>query len=89
VEVSEEMANSDVPEVSRMVRQAVEAGRPYLDEDRCDLLLEAADRGDLAAIHDLLVEGMILLRGLGFTRRLLQEVDSACEASCPGSRLIH
>lgn len=74
------MANENLDEVRRMIRQAVEAGRPYLDEDRCIGLMEAADRGDLSTVHDLLVEGMIELKGVSFTRWLLQEVDTKYEA---------
>jgi hypothetical protein len=73
------MVNENLNEVRRMIRQAVEAGRPYLDEERCSGLMEAADRGDLSTVHDLLVEGMIELRGISFTRRLLQEVDAKYE----------
>ena len=69
------MANDTLHEVRRMIEHAIEAGYPYLDDDRCALLLEAADDGDLSAIHDLLVEGMIELRGFDFTRKLLQDVD--------------
>ena len=83
------MPDSNVLEVSCMVRQAVEAGRPYLDEERCVLLVEAADRGDLLAVHNLLVEGMIELRGIGFTRKLLQEVDGGCAHAGTGFRAFH
>jgi hypothetical protein len=37
------------------------------------------DAYDLSTVHDLLVEGMIELRGIGFTRLLLQEVDAKYE----------
>jgi hypothetical protein len=83
------MDNGNLDEVCRMIRQAVEAGRPYLDEDRCKGLVEAADRGDLTTVHDLLVEGMIELRGLGYTRRLLQEVDDTCETTGSRSGFLH
>jgi hypothetical protein len=72
-----------------MIQRAVEAGRPYLDEERCTGLMEAADRGDLATVHDLLVEGMIELRGVGFTRRLLQEVDTKYKTDGPRSEFLH
>jgi hypothetical protein len=77
--MSGRMANENLDDVRRMIRQAVEAGRPYLDEERCTGLMKAADRGDLSTVHDLLVEGMIELRGVGFTRQLLQEVDARYE----------
>lgn len=83
------MANENLDEVRRMIRQAVEAGRSYLDEDRCTGLMEAADRGDLSTVHDLLVEGMIELRGIGFTRRLLQEVDAKYGTGGKRSGLLH
>ena len=70
------MANDALHEVRYMVQRAIEGGLPYLDEDRCALLIEAADEGDLFLVHDILVEGMIELRGIDFTRKLLQEVDS-------------
>jgi hypothetical protein len=81
------MANDTLHEVRRMVQRAIEAGHPYLDEDRCALLLEATDDGDLSAIHDLLVEGMIELRGVDFTRRLLQDVDGRHETDMALHRL--
>ena len=87
--MSGRMAHANLNEVRRMIRQAVEAGRPYLDEERCTGLMEAADRGDLSTVHDLLVEGMIELRGIGFTRRLLQEVDAKCETGGTRSEFLH
>ena len=83
------MANENLDEVRRMIRKAVEAGRPYLNEDRCTGLMEAANRGDLPTVHDLLVEGMIELRGIGFTRRLLQEVDTKYETGGTQSGRLH
>jgi hypothetical protein len=70
------MVNDMMQDVRHIVRQTVEAGLPYLDADRCTLLIEAADRGDLSTVHDLLVEGMIELRGADFTRRLLEDADN-------------
>ena len=70
-----------------MVQRAIEGGLPYLDGDRCALLIKAADEGDLLLIHDLLVEGMIELRGVDFTRKLLQEVDSRQEPETALQRL--
>ena len=81
------MDNDALLEIRRMVRKAVEGAHPHLDEDRCALLVEAADQGDLKSVHDLLVEGMIKLRGAEFTRRLLDEVDSRCNLDSPGRRL--
>lgn len=83
------MISDSHDEVRHMIRQAVEAGRPYLDESRCTGLIEAADRGDLATVHDLLVEGMIQLKGIGFTRRLLQEVDKEYETGGTQLGLLH
>jgi hypothetical protein len=83
------MANENLNEVRRIIRQAVEAGRPYLDEERCSGLVKAADRGDLSTVHDLLVEGMIELRGIGYTRRLLQEVDSKYQTGGALSGFVH
>jgi len=87
--MSGRMANENLDEVRRMIRQAVEAGRPYLDAERCTGLMEAADRGDLSTVHDLLVEGMIELRGIGFTRRILQEVDTKYETGGARSGFLH
>lgn len=87
--MSGRMANENLDEVRRMIRQAVEAGRPYLDEERCTGLMEAADRGDLSTVHDLLVEGMIELRGIGYTRQLLQEVDAKHETGGAISGFLH
>ena len=81
------MANDTLRQVRCMVQRAVEAGHPYLDEHRRALLIEAADEGDLSMIHDLLVEGMIKLKGIEFTRRLLQEVDSKHDSDLALHRL--
>ena len=87
--MSGRMANENLNEVRHMIRQTVEAGRPYLDEVRCTGLMEAADRGDLSTVHDLLVEGMIELRGIGYTRRLLQEVESKYRTGGDRLGLVH
>ena len=68
---SEVVAVEEIDDIRREVRNAVAGGRSYMDSRICAALLEAANRGDLPAIHDLLVANMIELRGLSFTCRPL------------------
>ena len=69
---------NEIDDIRQMVRTTVEAGREYMDSRTCTALLEAANRGDLPAVHDLLVANMIALRGASFTCSLLQDIDHRC-----------
>jgi len=73
---AEETILEGISEVRRMVLDCVENGRHHLDAYRCEALREASDRGDLLAVHDLLVASMIELRGISYTLGLLKEEDA-------------
>jgi hypothetical protein len=80
---------NEIDDICRMVRKTVAAGREYMDSRTCTALLEAANRGDLPAVHDLLVANMIKLRGASFTCSLLQDIDQKCASAEPRAGYQH
>ena len=78
-----------IPEdIRSMVNEYVKGACNRLEEAELAALLEAADSGDLPAIHDLLVKHMLAHRGISYVASVLREVDQNCEESAaPVGRL--
>lgn len=87
--VSKVKTVDDFESIRRMVKDCLESGRHHLDPNRSDALMEALDRCDLPAVHDLLVGGMIELKGVSYTMGVLQEIDEQVEHETPVRRVLH
>ena len=79
----------DFESIRRMVKDCLDNGRHHLDSHRIDALRDALDRCDLPAIHDLLVGGMIELKGISYTMGVLRNIDEEFEDSPPVRRIVH
>ena len=79
----------DFESIRRMVDDCLDNGRHHLDSHRTDALRDALDRCDLPAIHDLLVGGMIELKGISYTMGVLRDIDEEFVDSPPVRRIVH